>query len=71
MVLLSVLAPSSKPVDPLHIDADLTEQVAMHAVVTTLQVQNAMGQQIAQLLEANAGTLLNRSACFPSRPRCG
>ncbi|MEO9254217.1 MAG: hypothetical protein ABI305_01650 [Tepidiformaceae bacterium] len=62
MNLLSVLAPSTKPLDPFDIGTSLADQVAMQAAVKALQVQRSMGQQVVQLLDPNAGLRLNRSA---------
>jgi hypothetical protein len=60
--LLTVLAPTSKPVDPFDIGTNLVEQVAIQAAVKTLQVQQAMGQQVVRLLNPSLGNRFDRSA---------
>jgi hypothetical protein len=59
MNMLSVLAPTSVPVDPVE---GIQGRVALAAAVKVLQVQKEMGTQIVALLNPNVGKNFNRSA---------
>ena len=59
MNMLSVLAPTSVPVDPIE---GIQGQVAFAAAVKVIQVQKDMGAQIVALLDPNVGKNFNRSA---------
>ena len=57
--MLSALAPTSVPVDPLEWPM---QKVQVAAAVKALTVQQDMAKIVLQLLDPNAGTCLNRSA---------
>jgi hypothetical protein len=59
MNMLSVLAPTSVPVDPVE---GIQGQIAMAAAVKVLQVQKDMGAQVIALLDPNVGNNFNRAA---------
>lgn len=59
MNMLSVLAPTSIPVDPVE---GIKGQIAMAAAVKVIQVQRAMGAEVVALLDPNVGKNFNRSA---------
>jgi hypothetical protein len=58
MNMLSVLAPTSVPVDPVE---GIRGQIAVAAAVKVIQVQKDMGAQVMALLDPNVGKNLNRS----------
>ena len=62
MNLLSVLAPTSKPVDPFDVGGNIVTQVATAAAIKTLQVQADMSKEVLRLLDPSIGTRLNRRA---------
>jgi hypothetical protein len=57
--LLSSLAPTSVPVDPLEWPM---QKVQFAAAIKALSVQQDMAKSVLQLLDPNAGTRLNASA---------
>jgi hypothetical protein len=62
MNMLSVLAPTSRPIEPLDPVTNVETEVAVRAAVKVLQVQRDAGKEIVRLLDSNVGTRLNRSA---------
>jgi len=62
MNLLSVLAPTSKPVDPFDVGVNIVTQVATAAAIKTLQLQAEMSKDVMRLLDPSVGTRLNRHA---------
>ncbi len=62
MNMLSVLAPTSRPVEPFDPVTNIEAEFAVRATVKVLRVQREAGQEIVHLLDSNAGTKLNRSA---------
>lgn len=59
MNMLSVLAPTPIPVDPVE---GIKGQIAMAAAVKVIQIRQAIGAEIVALLDPHVGKNLNRSA---------
>ena len=60
--MLSILAPTSKPVDPFDIGGNIVQEVATRAAVKTMKVQAELSRELVGLLDPQAGTRLNRQA---------
>ena len=60
--MLSVLAPTSKPVDPFDLVGNIQGEIAARAAVKVLGAQREAGKELLRLLEPGVGTRLNRSA---------
>ncbi len=59
MNLLSALAPTTVPVDPIE---GIQGRVALSAAVKAVKVQNEMAKEVLRLLEPGVGRNLNVSA---------
>jgi hypothetical protein len=59
MNLLSALAPTSVPVEPVE---GIQGQVAFTAAVKAVKVENRMTKEVVQLLDPNVGRRVNVSA---------
>ena len=59
MNLLSALAPTTIPVDPIE---GIQGRVAFTAAVKAVKVSHEMARETVQLLDPNVGRQLNRSA---------
>jgi len=62
MNMLSVLAPTSKPVDPFDVGGNIVQDVAARAAIKTLRVEAEMSRELLGLLDPMAGTRLDRRA---------
>lgn len=62
MNMLSVLAPTSKPVDPFDPGGNIVQEVAARAAIKTMRVEAEMSRELVRLLDPMAGTRLNRQA---------
>jgi hypothetical protein len=60
--MLSVLAPTSRPVEPFDPVTNIESEIATRAAVKVLQVQREAGKELLRLLEPGVGTRLNRRA---------
>lgn len=59
MNLLSALAPTSIPVDPVE---GIQGRVAFSAAVKAVKVENEMAKEVVRLLEPGVGRRINASA---------